>query len=129
MFGHIRERAESQPVIVDHLIASPYIYRMALEKFAGLQVFWVHVVCPVAILRAREDARNSPLKGAAEFWQEHVTPVTRYDLVVDTSVDPAEAVAQRITVGLHHHDPAPLHVPSARVAHRRPLPASLTPCD
>ncbi|WP_407700368.1 chloramphenicol phosphotransferase CPT family protein [Streptomyces beihaiensis] len=85
------------PVIVDDVFLggsdSQNRWRSALD---GLDVLWVGVRCAPKVAVSREAARGDRVAGMAARQAELVHEGVTYDLVVDTTVGPAEECARRI---------------------------------
>src|SRR5579875_1632296 len=83
--------AAGNNVVADHLFNEPWRLVECLERFAGLDVVFVGVRCPLAVLERRERERGDREPGAAaqQFPLVHAHGV--YDVEVDTSLaSPAE---------------------------------------
>lgn len=76
----------SPGVIIDHVITSERIFQQFLHMMKDFSVFYVHVTCPLDVLRNREYARRNRCLGSAESSYTYLFPKDGYDLTVDTSV-------------------------------------------
>jgi chloramphenicol 3-O phosphotransferase len=84
-------------VIVDEVVLDEDAWGQWEEGFAGLDVLWVGVECPLEVCEQRERARRDRMTGQARSQAAFVHRFPRYDLVVDTSSStPAELGARVI---------------------------------
>jgi chloramphenicol 3-O phosphotransferase len=84
-------------VIVDEVVLDEDAWGQWEEGFAGLDVLWVRVECPLEVCEQRERARRDRMTGQARSQAAFVHRFPRYDLVVDTSSStPAELGARVI---------------------------------
>lgn len=87
-------------IVIDDLIATPYLYKYFTEFFSELRVFMVNIRCDVAELNRREQARGDRLIGMAEFWQEQVDFIQDYDLVLDSAANTPIELAKSVLFGI-----------------------------
>ena len=83
-------------VIVDHVITSERIDRQCRDAFSDARLVCVHVVCPLAVLKARELARKDRYVGSAEASLTYLYPKDGYDCTVDTHTMLPDACADEI---------------------------------
>jgi len=80
------------PVIVDHVLLEPGWLPDLASRLARHEVLFVGVICPLATVVEREQARRDRTIGQAAAQIDVVHRAGGYDLEVDTSVlDPAAA--------------------------------------
>ena len=72
-------------VLVDHLLQDDGSLEECVENWAGLDVFFVGVKCPLEIAEEREKKRGDRTVGAARSQFEPVHAHGLYDLEIDTS--------------------------------------------
>jgi len=70
------------------------------EALAGLDVFWVGLVAPLAVIEAREQARGDRAIGLARWQFPRVHKHMTYDLVVDAAESSPADIARLICVSL-----------------------------
>jgi chloramphenicol 3-O phosphotransferase len=83
-------------VLVDHVLQEEKWLSECVEIWAGLEVFFVGVKCPLEITEKREKARGDRTVGTARYQFERVHAHACYDLEVDTSVLSVEECVARI---------------------------------
>ena len=87
-------------VIVDHVLLEPEWLAECRRLWAGYDVLFVGVRCPLEVVVERERARQDRTIGQAEAQFAVIHAAGGYDLEVDTSVlDPGEA-ARRIAAAV-----------------------------
>jgi chloramphenicol 3-O phosphotransferase len=84
-------------VIMDHVLSEPWRLRDCLEVFAGVDVVFVGVHCPIDELRRREERRGDRRPGLAAAQIGLVHAHGSYDLEVDTGVEGITECAARIS--------------------------------
>jgi len=72
-------------VLVDHLLQDDGSLEECVENWAGLDVLFVGVKCPLKIAEQREKKRGDRTIGAARSQFERVHAHDLYDLEIDTS--------------------------------------------
>jgi chloramphenicol 3-O phosphotransferase len=82
-------------VIVDHVLQEQGWLRECVERWSGLEVLFVGVMCPLEVLEKREKKRRDRSSGTARYQFERVHGHGVYDIDVDTSVlSPNECAVQ-----------------------------------
>jgi chloramphenicol 3-O phosphotransferase len=87
-------------VIFDHVLHDQEMYDSVQRSFEGLDVFTVGVVCPVAVLEAREASRGDRVLGRARGLADVVHQFCEYDVVVDTGRDDPQTCVDRVLEAL-----------------------------
>lgn len=87
-------------VIFDHVLHDQGMHDSVRASFEGLDVFTVGVVCPVAVLEAREASRGDRVLGRARGLADVVHQFCTYDVVVDTGKDGPQACVDRVLEAL-----------------------------
>ncbi len=87
-------------LILDEVLATPNMRGLWLAALRGCEVWFVGVQCELGELERREIARGDRRLGQArgQFNKVHLDMI--YDIEVDTSVAPIEALCQQILVQL-----------------------------
>ena len=83
-------------VIIYHVITSERIFEGLMTSLRPYGIKTVRVTCPLDILKQREAARGDRCPGSAEDSDAYLYPREGYDLVVDTGIETAEKVAERV---------------------------------
>jgi chloramphenicol 3-O phosphotransferase len=83
-------------VIVDHVLQEEGWLRECVTGWAGLDVLFVGLRCPLDVLEKREENRGDRNPGTARYQFERVHAHELYDLELDTSLLNVEACVQRI---------------------------------
>ena len=83
-------------VIVDYIAYKKEWVDDLRAKLSDTKTFWVKVDAPLSVLEEREVARGTSPKGHARSHHSTVHWDLAYDLVVDSSLESAEAIAQKI---------------------------------
>lgn len=80
-------------MIIDHIVETPEWMADLVGRFAGDDVFFVGVRCPLEVLEHRETARGDRRPGDARRDHETVHLHAVYDLEVDGTRPPAETAS------------------------------------
>ncbi|XOV88530.1 MAG: chloramphenicol phosphotransferase CPT family protein [Pseudomonadota bacterium] len=97
---------EGNNVIIDDIILEPSFLEDYLAVFAGLSVYFVGVMCPVAVIGERERSRPGRFPGTARGHLDVCHAHGIYDIEVDTSAaSPAECAS---LVARHIRDQPPV---------------------
>src|SRR5690606_4329425 len=72
-------------VIVDHVLQEEGWLEECVERWAGLDVLFVGVRCPVEVAERREAERGDREAGTARYQHDRVHAHGVYDVEVDTS--------------------------------------------
>ncbi len=83
-------------VLVDHLLQEEGSLQECVERWAGLDVLFVGVKCPLEIVEQREKERGDRNLGTARFQIERVHIHDLYDIEIDTSELSVEECVTRI---------------------------------
>jgi chloramphenicol 3-O phosphotransferase len=83
-------------VIVDHLLEEDGWLAECVEQWAGLDVLFVGVKCPLQVVEQRETERDDRKPGTARYQYDRVHAHNLYDIEVDTSILGVEECATRI---------------------------------
>ncbi len=86
--------------IVDDVMLSPANQQSYLAACVGIQIQFVALHAPLAILEQRERERGDRLIGLSRWQYERVHGGINYDFEIDTSIDNAETIAQAIASAL-----------------------------
>ncbi len=86
--------------IVDDVILSPAGQQSYLNACVGIQLQFVALHAPLAILEQRELERGDRLIGLSRWQYERVHEGIKYDFEIDTSVDNTKTIAQAIASAL-----------------------------
>ncbi len=78
--------AAGNNLIVDHVLEQPEWLKECIELWAGLDVTFVGVKCPLHILEKRETDRGDRAAGLARYQFDRVHAHGFYDVEVDTSL-------------------------------------------
>ena len=70
---------KSHGVIIEHAITSERIYNQLIEILGKYNFIFVHVTCPLDILKNREKERQNRCIGSAEVSYSYLFPKTGYD--------------------------------------------------
>lgn len=81
-------------VVADHVLVEPAWVTDLARAVDGRAAWLVGVHCPLDVLEAREAARGDRTLGQARKQFDRVHAHGRYDITVDTSVDPVERCAE-----------------------------------
>jgi chloramphenicol 3-O phosphotransferase len=84
-------------VLVDHLLQEDGSLQECVESWAGLDVLFVGVRCPLEIAEQRERERGDRNIGTARYQFERVHIHDLYDLEIDTSLLSVDECVARIT--------------------------------
>ncbi len=84
-------------IILDHVLQEKEWLKECVEKWAGLDVLFVGIKCPLEIVEQREQGRRDRNIGTARSQYECVHSHELYDLEVDTSILTVEECVARIT--------------------------------
>ncbi len=106
-------------VLADHVLVESAWVADCADQLADLPAFLIGVRCPLAVLEARERARQDRTLGQARAQFDRVHAGIAYDLEVDTARHDPEACAQRVLARLHAGAPSALR----QLRRRRPDPA------
>jgi chloramphenicol 3-O phosphotransferase len=87
-------------VIVDHVLLEPAWLRECRELWAGFELLFVGVRCPLAVVVERERSRRDRTIGQAAAQFEVVHRAGGYDLEVDTSRLSPDEAAGRVVAAL-----------------------------
>lgn len=87
---------DGKPVIVDHVITSPRIWRALRDAAAGFRMKSFLVSCDVETLRRREAERGDRCVGSAEASLQYLYPKSGYDLCIDSGEADPGALAEAI---------------------------------
>ena len=74
----------SSGAIIDHVITSERIFNQLKEMLCTYHINFVHITCPLEILKKRELERKNRCVGSAEASYEYLFPKEGYDLTLDT---------------------------------------------
>lgn len=66
------------------------------KQLEGYEVLYVHVICPVEVLRKREVERGDREIGNAEGKIPYLEPQEGYDITIDTSIASLDECARKI---------------------------------
>ena len=98
--------AEGNNVIIDDIILEPEFLDDYLEVLAHLDVYFVGVRCPAAVIAARESERPGRFPGTAAGHSDICHAHRLYDVEVDTSIldpnDCAQLVAKFVKAQAPH---------------------------
>ncbi len=83
-------------VLVDHLLQEERSLQECVERWAGCDVLFVGVKCPLEIVEQRERERGDRNIGTARYQIERVHRHDLYDLEIDTSLLNVEECVARI---------------------------------
>lgn len=83
-------------VIVDHVLQENSWLEECVDRWAGLDVLFVGIRCPVEVAERREAERGDREVGTARYQYERVHAHGVYDLELDTSVLSVEECVARI---------------------------------
>jgi chloramphenicol 3-O phosphotransferase len=93
-------------VVVDDVLFEPAMARHAAEELADLPAYLVGVLCDPDELERREVARGDRLPGLSRLLHGRIHEhIPMYDLEVDTTSAPAEAIAQIIRAHVARRPP------------------------
>ena len=87
--------AAGNDLIIEHIVEQQSWANLLATLIGHLDVFWVGVHAPLAILEQRERARSDRQVGEAAFHLK-THQYCRYDIEVDTSTASTEAIARDI---------------------------------
>ena len=82
--------------IIDHVITSERIFNQLKEMLSTYPIKFVHITCPLDVLREREKERKNRSLGSAEASYEYLYPKEGYDLTLDTDSMSAKDCALKI---------------------------------
>jgi len=88
-------------VLVDHLLQDDGSLKECVENWAGLDVLFVGVKCPLEVVEQRERERGDRTIGTARFQIERVHMHDLYDLEIDTSMLSVDECVTRIMELIH----------------------------
>ncbi|HLL64641.1 MAG TPA: AAA family ATPase [Micromonosporaceae bacterium] len=91
-------------LIIDEMLLAPELLTDWLDTLAGLDVLFVGVHCPLAVLENRERERSRSRLGLARGHLPAAHYHGHYDLEVDTSTSPAAELAKAV---LAHRETGP----------------------
>ena len=83
-------------IIVDHVLQEDEWLRECVENWAGLEVLFVGVKCPLEVAEQREKERSDRNIGTARYQFERVHTHELYDVEVDTSIHSVDGCVTRI---------------------------------
>lgn len=83
-------------VLVDHLLQEEGLLQECVEYWAGIDVLFVGVKCPLEIAEQRERERGDRNIGTARYQFERVHIHELYDLEIDTSLLSVDECVARI---------------------------------
>ena len=89
-------------LIVDHVLQEDAWLKECIEAWAGLDVLFVGVKCPLEIVEQREIQRGDRDAGTARYQFERVHAHGFYDVEIDTSIFSADECAERIIASLQN---------------------------
>ena len=87
--------AAGNDLIIEHIVEQPSWADLLATLTAGLDVFWVGVHAPLAVLEQRERDRGNRQPGEAAYHLK-THQYCRYDFEVDTTTGPIDAIARDI---------------------------------
>jgi chloramphenicol 3-O phosphotransferase len=87
-------------VIIDNATTREGWREDMFQNLAGFSVFWIGVVCDLAVAQAREKARGDRAIGTAEREAPVVHRGFTYDLEIDTTAISPDAAAKRVVRAL-----------------------------
>ena len=82
--------------IIDHVITSERIFNQLKEMLCTYTIKFVHITCPLNVLKKREKERRNRCLGSAEASYEYLYPKEGYDLTLDTDSMSAKDCALKI---------------------------------
>ena len=82
--------------IIDHVITSERIFNQLKEMLCTYTIKFVHITCPLNVLKKREKERRNRCLGSAEASYEYLFPKEGYDLTLDTDSMSAKNCALKI---------------------------------
>jgi len=91
-------------VVVDDVMIEHHEWGEWRAALAGLSVLWVGVRCDVEVAVRREAERGDRARGLARSQAETVHRYPEYDLELDTTSEPAAALALRLDAFLAEAD-------------------------
>lgn len=83
-------------VLVDHVLQEDGLLKECVENWAGLDVLFVGVKCPLEIAEQREKERGDRDIGTARYQFERVHIHDLYDIEIDTSILNVDECVTRI---------------------------------
>ncbi len=87
-------------LILGHVLENPAWLRECVGRWAGLEVLFVGVKCPLPVLEQREAERGDRVPGLAKVQYDRVHAHGLYDVEVDTSVLDVDACVTEIVEAL-----------------------------
>jgi chloramphenicol 3-O phosphotransferase len=88
-------------VLVDHLLQDEGSLQECVEKWAGCDVLFVGIKCPLEIVEQREKERGDRNIGTARFQFERIHSHDLYDIEIDTSLLSVDECVTRIVECIH----------------------------
>lgn len=82
--------------IIDHVITSERIFNQLKEMLCTYTIKFVHITCPLNVLKKREKERRNRCLGSAEASYEYLFPKEGYDLTLDADSMSAKDCALKI---------------------------------
>lgn len=92
-------------LIVDDVIYDPQVLVAAVNRLAGLPVFFIGLYCPLEEAKQREIARGDRAPGGAAIFHDLVHRHGLYDLELDTAQCTPAACAEQIHHALLYQHP------------------------
>jgi chloramphenicol 3-O phosphotransferase len=89
-------------IIVDHVLQEDGWLKECVENWAGLDVLFVGVKCPLEITEQREKDRSDRKVGTARYQFERVHNHDLYDLEIDTSILSVEECVEKVMELINH---------------------------
>jgi chloramphenicol 3-O phosphotransferase len=94
-------------VLVDHVLQEDGLLKECVENWAGLDVLFVGVKCPLEIAEQREKERGDRNIGTARYQFERVHIHDLYDIEIDTSLLNVDECVTRIMELISNKSKAP----------------------
>jgi chloramphenicol 3-O phosphotransferase len=89
-------------IIVDHVLQEEEWLQECIENWAGLDVLFVGVKCPLGEAEHREKERGDRNIGTARYQFERVHRHGLYDIEIDTSILSVDECVERIMEFINH---------------------------
>ena len=97
LLGSVGALAKSgNNVIIDHVLQEPGWLQECVEMWAGLDVLFVGIKCPLEVVEKRERERGDRKPGTARYQMERVHAHGLYDIELDTSLLKLDECVTRI---------------------------------
>jgi chloramphenicol 3-O phosphotransferase len=94
-------------LIVDHVLQEDEWLKQCVLEWVDLDVLFVGVKCPLAVLLKREESRQDRVVGTAEYQFLKVHAQAVYDLELDTSLLSSKQCVEKIIHMLEFPPPKP----------------------